>query len=107
MFEELRNSTIELHKRFDNEALYPDTQLKKFSEEAFEFIVAVTAGYVANTNENVIEEGLDVLVTIFSVWAALGIDLQNISKKVDEVIYKNGYKTKETHEIKKGMITKK
>lgn len=107
MFEELRNSTIELHKRFDNEALYPYAQLKKFSEEAFEFIFAVTAGYGDNLDQDIIEEGLDVLVTVFSVWAALGIDLEDISKEVDEVVRKNGSKTKETHEIKKGMITKK
>lgn len=93
----LWQSSAGLYRRFSMPA--PDTkaQLRVFAEEAYEFTEATLCP--EGFGENVVEEGVDVIVTLMGVLMSRGVALYTLTQAMERVAQKNDSKTHETHHI--------
>lgn len=95
-YETLHKSSKDLHKRFGN---YPPGfagQTFAFEEEVKEFLHEVN-NQSKDNKENLLEEALDVIVTISGILMAAGITIGEIQAGAEKVAEKNNKKTTTTH----------
>lgn len=103
MLQLLWQSTSALHERFNNtsESLaHIAARWRKVEEEYEEF-------KHAQDNENLVEEAVDLMVTVIGVLQIEGVSLDQLQSAVGKVILKNGGKTEATHELKNHQIVRR
>lgn len=119
IFHFLWNSTLSLYKRFGVEDTPVLVRQRIFIEEVLEFIQASTILAAQPPEEQefgdhcledlkpaLIGEAADVIVTVQGICMAHGISLAELELAMHDTILKNDAKTKETHGLVKGKITR-
>lgn len=99
----LWQSTSALHERFGNtekSIAHFRARWRKVEEEHQEF-------QYAPDNANLVEEAVDVLVTMMGVLQLEGVTLEELEGAVAKVIAKNGAKTQETHKLEDYQIVRR
>lgn len=98
IFETLHKSSWNLHKRFGN---YPPDiggQRYAFEEEVQEILHEAKEWEKGNSNkESLVEEALDVIVTLSGILLAAGVSLSEMQKQAELVTEKNDKKNAVTH----------
>lgn len=98
IFEILHKSSWSLHKRFDNVPPEMTGQLFAFEEEVREAVEEARAFMKGGgVKANLIEEALDVMVTISGMFLSAGIKLDDLKASAEKVAEKNDKKTASTH----------
>jgi hypothetical protein len=96
-FAALWRSTVDLHRRFRGPDFRPTSAgaINAFDSEVEELREAATQKHLFV----VIEEGVDVIVTVLGVMLAHGAMLEDVESMMEAVCRKNDAKTWATHEL--------
>lgn len=103
MLKTLWESTAQFHRIFrgDTHPITSNGAMKKLKEEVQELEDAIEDFHAGrDTRRAVIDESLDVLVTLVGVWISMRINWAMVSRGAYRVIAKNAKKTKATHEYR-------
>jgi NTP pyrophosphatase (non-canonical NTP hydrolase) len=105
---ELQRSSRDLRERFDIDIPDFDAVMRKFYEEVWELSQrASEQHYSGMGHANTAEEMADVFVMLLQLADSLEINDEMLQVALNFVTLKNNAKTKETHEVIKGIITRK
>ncbi len=100
----LWESSVDFYQRFD--LFPPETKgmLRVFTEEYYETVEAALTG----ENNDLAEEGADLIVTLIGVLVSRGISIEHLEAAMDKVAAQNDAKTHLTHAINSaGKIARK
>lgn len=104
---DLQRSSRDLRERFDLDELRVDAVMRKLFEEVYELSKEVGDNEFYPNEKSVAEEMADVFVMLIQLADSVDLTDEMLQRAIDQTIRKNDAKTGLTHEVVKGIITRK